>query len=144
MCARKFFILSICLATLAAITVCGCAPRASVQSSLNADYDISLSRIFVVLDTQEIDDFTRFVETPGAEFGSGVRDTVTFTSRFVEELDDSFGALGVEYQAYLLSSGELSDSELFDRVAQHGAGHASGVFGQELAQGAHVAVADLA
>lgn len=78
----------------------GCAPAVTIDSSPGPGHDIGLQRVFVVLEAPEIDEKSRFVRMPGAEFGDTAADTLTFSSVFLEKLEAEFGAAGVRCRIY--------------------------------------------
>lgn len=79
----------------------GCAPAVTIESSPGPGHDIGLQRVFVVLEATEIDEKSRYVRMPGAEFGIAEAETLTFSSVFLAELEAAFGAAGVRCRTWI-------------------------------------------
>lgn len=99
-------------ATLAIVLMCGCAgPGVSVKSNVSASHSSEGNRIFVVLDTRELDEMTQDVRFEQAEFGLGEPDTISFGRQFLQELALRFDSVGVEYDFYRNTRVELNEEE---------------------------------
>ena len=89
----------------------GCAPTITTQSNLAPDYRADLDKVFVILDSRQLDDTTRKVNFKKGEFKAEVSDTTSFANYFLEELALSFAAVNVEHEVYRITGLELSEGE---------------------------------
>ena len=108
----KMVFLTFCLAVLILFTLGGCAPVIEVQSNLAADYRVDLDKVFVVLDSRQLDDTTMRINLPDGDFSLGATDTTSFTTHFLDELALSFEAVNVEIQVHRVTGLELSENEV--------------------------------
>ena len=119
---RRLLSIGACTTMLAVVLICGCSPPAvSVKSNLSAGYSADAEKIFVVLDTRELDGRTEAIRFEYAEFGMGEPDTLCFGINFLNELALNFEAIGVQCGFYRMTSVETNEEDCARLAKRFGA-----------------------
>lgn len=101
------------------LALVACAPKISVQSNLDPDYRVDIDRVFVVIDTRQVDEASRKIVGDGGEFAAEKRDTLSFNTYFLPALRERFALANVEVDGHVISGLELSPTEITDAIVEY-------------------------